>query len=66
MGCDALAQALGEAGVAVRAGLHCAPQAHETAGTAPEGTVRFSVSPFLRPGQLDLAVKLCEKILKKT
>lgn len=33
-------------GVAVRAGLHCAPLAHRTAGTFPEGTIRLSVSPL--------------------
>lgn len=31
-------------GVAVRAGLHCAPLAHRTAGTFPAGTIRVSVS----------------------
>ena len=25
-----------------RVGLHCAPRAHQTLGTYPEGTVRFS------------------------
>ena len=29
--------------IAVRTGLHCAPLAHETLGTLPEGTVRASV-----------------------
>lgn len=31
--------------VACRTGLHCAPLVHESLGTAPEGTVRFSVGP---------------------
>lgn len=31
--------------VACRTGLHCAPLVHESIGTAPEGTVRFSVGP---------------------
>lgn len=44
--CEEAAARLGEKGVAVRAGLHCAPLAHETAGTLEEGTVRFSFSPF--------------------
>jgi len=35
---------LGDLGVAVRAGLHCAPYAHRFLGTLPAGTVRFSVS----------------------
>ena len=29
--------------IAVRSGLHCAPLAHETLGSMPEGTVRASV-----------------------
>lgn len=37
---------LGDLGVAVRAGLHCAPYAHRFLGTLPAGTVRFSVSPL--------------------
>lgn len=44
--CEEAAQRLGEAGIAVRAGLHCAPAAHRTAGTLETGTVRFSFSPF--------------------
>ena len=38
--------ALGEAGVAVRAGLHCAPLAHRSGGTLETGTVRISFSDF--------------------
>lgn len=40
--CEELAQALSGMGVAVRAGLHCAPLAHESAGTLDTGTVRVS------------------------
>lgn len=40
--CELFAQRLGEKGIAVRAGLHCAPLAHESAGTAASGTVRIS------------------------
>lgn len=36
--------ALGERGIAVRAGLHCAPLAHRSAGTIDTGTVRLSLS----------------------
>ena len=42
MDCEALAQLLAEKGIAVRAGLHCAPLAHESAGTLDSGTVRIS------------------------
>lgn len=40
--CESLAQYLGKQGIAVRAGLHCAPLAHESAGTIERGTVRLS------------------------
>ena len=43
---EELASALGERGVAVRAGFHCAPLAHQTAGTLETGTVRLSFSDF--------------------
>ena len=39
---EAAAEALGRQGVALRAGLHCAPLAHESAGTLETGTVRIS------------------------
>ena len=53
MPCEALAQRLAEGGIAVRAGLHCAPLAHRTAGTLEGGTVRVSVSAFTLPGHID-------------
>lgn len=37
---------LDEQGVAVRAGLHCAPSAHRHMGTLPEGTVRVSPGAY--------------------
>ena len=42
MDCEAAAQILARRGIAVRAGLHCAPLAHESAGTVSTGTVRVS------------------------
>ena len=35
---------LASGGFCLRAGLHCAPLAHRTVGTMPDGTVRFSPS----------------------
>lgn len=35
-----------EYGVQTRCGLHCAPLAHRTLGSFPQGAVRFSVGPF--------------------
>lgn len=40
--CEELADKLGKRGIAVRAGLHCAPFAHASAGTLETGTVRVS------------------------
>lgn len=51
--CEELAAALGRRGFALRAGLHCAPLAHKSAGTLEEGTVRASVSPFTTKVELD-------------
>ena len=53
--CEEAGEALAKRGVAVRAGLHCAPLAHRTAGTQDTGTIRFSFSAFNRPDQADRA-----------
>ena len=42
MDTEEAAEKLSRLGVAVRAGLHCAPYAHESAGTLETGTVRVS------------------------
>ncbi len=42
MDCEEAARILAKLGIAVRAGLHCAPLAHESAGTFHTGTVRLS------------------------
>ena len=39
-------QKLNSMGIAVRAGLHCAPAAHRTMGTLEGGAVRVSPSVF--------------------
>ena len=41
--CEEAARKLAENGIAVRAGLHCAPYAHESAGTLETGTIRASI-----------------------
>lgn len=46
MDCEQAGEQLGEAGFALRAGLHCAPLAHESAGTLDRGTIRASLSVF--------------------
>lgn len=44
--CAELAEGLARRGFCLRAGCHCAPLAHETAGTLEGGTVRASFSAF--------------------
>ncbi len=46
MDCEEVGAWLAQHGVGVRAGLHCAPLAHQTAGTLDTGTVRLSFSVF--------------------
>ena len=43
-------------GIAVRPGLHCAPLAHRTLGTYPQGTVRFSPGCFSTEEDVDTAI----------
>ena len=50
---EEVAAALGEAGIAVRAGLHCAPLAHRSTGTLEGGTVRLSFSDFNTSGEVE-------------
>lgn len=53
--CVDAAELLGSQGIAVRAGLHCAPLAHESANTLQDGTVRISFSAFNTQKEVDLA-----------
>ena len=46
-----------EYGILVRCGLHCAPDAHKTLGTFPEGTVRFSFSEYTTEEEMETALK---------
>lgn len=43
---DSIGKVLSDFNIAVRTGLHCAPNAHKFLGTFPAGTVRFSVGYF--------------------
>lgn len=55
---DHLAIVLDKAfGVATRAGLHCAPQAHRAAGTLECGALRFSPGFFNTIAEVDYAVE---------
>ena len=43
---DSIGQVMSDNDIAVRTGLHCAPNAHKFMDTFPAGTVRFSISYF--------------------
>jgi len=51
-------------GIMTRSGLHCAPSAHQTLGTFPRGTVRFSFSHFNTKEEIDTAIDALNKITK--
>jgi cysteine desulfurase family protein len=48
--------------VLCRPGLHCAPRAHQTLGTLPEGTVRFSLCGSNTAEEIDAATAALAKI----
>ncbi|RCX13862.1 cysteine desulfurase family protein [Anaerobacterium chartisolvens] len=52
-------------GIATRAGLHCSFLAHNTLGTVKSGIVRFSVSCFNTPEEIDVTVKALNEIILK-
>ncbi|MDO4974504.1 MAG: aminotransferase class V-fold PLP-dependent enzyme [Eubacteriales bacterium] len=62
--CESAAQRLAEHGICVRSGLHCAPLAHESAGTLETGTVRLSVSPFLSEGQIRESARILRNLAR--
>lgn len=49
-------------GIMTRCGLHCAPSAHKTLGTFPQGTVRFSPGWFTTDGEIDAALRAIAQI----
>jgi cysteine desulfurase family protein len=53
-----------EFGILCRPGLHCAPAAHRTIGTFPEGTVRFSLSLFSTEDEIETAIQAVSSIAK--
>ena len=51
--------------ILTRTGLQCAPKVHEHLGTAPQGTVRFSVGPFNNEKHILAAIKAVGEIAAK-
>ncbi len=51
-----------EYGIMVRSGLHCAPLAHKTIGTFPEGTLRFSLGWHTTEKDIEYTLETLSKI----
>ncbi len=60
--CEELAAWFARQGIALRAGLHCAPFAHESAGTLETGTVRLSFGHDASNAQSDAFLRCATKI----
>lgn len=61
---DLLAQVLEERySICTRAGLHCAPAAHQHAGTYPIGAVRFSFGYHTTTAEVDAAVDALRELI---
>jgi selenocysteine lyase/cysteine desulfurase len=48
--------------ILVRVGLHCAPLAHRTIGTFPDGTIRLSMGYFNTLEDVNIAVQAIRRI----
>ncbi|MCF6178279.1 MAG: aminotransferase class V-fold PLP-dependent enzyme, partial [Geopsychrobacter sp.] len=55
-----------EFGICVRVGLHCAPEAHHTLGTFPQGTVRVSPGVFTRADEIETFLDAVGKISQES
>ncbi len=51
-----------EHGIMSRPGLHCAPSAHKTIGSYPEGTVRFSFGYFNTEDEINIALEAVDAL----
>jgi cysteine desulfurase family protein len=54
-----------EFGILTRVGLHCAPLAHKTVGTFPEGTVRVSMSYLNTEEEVEQTLKAIKTLARK-
>ena len=61
MDSETAAGELSKRGIAVRAGLHCAPAAHRAMGTLDSGAVRISPSVFNRQNDIDRLVYVLKR-----
>ena len=61
---ETLGEALSRRGIALRTGLHCAPLAHESAGTLETGTLRASFSLFNREEEVEAFLRAVEEVCR--
>ncbi len=54
-----------EAGIETRVGLHCAPIAHQSIGTYPKGTVRFSLGFSTTEDEIRETTYACTRVLDR-
>lgn len=50
-------------GILARIGLHCAPAAHKTIGSFPEGTVRLAPGVFTTADDIDKSIRAIAKVV---
>jgi len=53
-----------EFGILTRVGLHCAPAAHKTIGTFPDGTIRLAPGPFTSQSDIHQILRAIEVIAR--
>jgi selenocysteine lyase/cysteine desulfurase len=63
--CEEAARAFASLGIALRAGLHCAPLAHESAATLDTGTLRLSFGHDASSGQTHSFLRAAEKMRRQ-
>lgn len=64
--CETAGGILAARGLALRAGLHCAPLAHQSAGTLDSGTIRASFSAFNTPQEAQRLVREVARLAQST
>ena len=54
---------LDQAGIMVRCGLHCAPNAHRVLGSYPQGAVRLSAGWYNTPQEMDYTAQVIKRLI---
>lgn len=62
---EKMAAILDKNGIAVRAGLHCAPSAHTVMGTLEQGAIRVCPSAFNNMMEINTMAAVCRKLAMK-